>query len=71
MPIFKIQTPLVTNEPVLRAMIYNEGRSWQGLVPVTPEITSLMGDSPKIYVEGFIGIDDKLNVTGLAEDQDW
>jgi len=32
--VFKIQTPIVSNDPDPKAFVYNEDRSWEGAVPI-------------------------------------
>jgi hypothetical protein len=47
--IIKIQTPLATNEPEPKALMYNERRTFQQMVPINSRIVQLMAGQPKRY----------------------
>lgn len=45
----KLQMPQATNDPVPKALIYDEGRERHILVPVDEELTKLMNGRPKAF----------------------
>lgn len=67
--IFKVQKP-VGGAPH-PALIYNEDRSILGEVPMTPELTTLMKGSYKIYVKGYIDDDGMLFIDEKVNNQIW
>lgn len=52
MEIFKIQMPLSSNDTNPPALIYNEDRSIQGHIEITPELKEAMDSRPKAFFYG-------------------
>ena len=70
--IWKLQRPIVTNEPESMIFMYNKDRSKLGTFPMTPEIRQLfMDDEHKIFVHGTINEDGQVNFEEPAEWQEW
>lgn len=65
--IFKLQRPIVTNEPQPMALLYNEDKSIYAQIEMTPEIEKLFVDGElKIY---FLGTyDSKTRMINIRED---
>ena len=70
--IWKVQRPIVTNDPEPQVLIYNEDRSRQGSVPLTAEIAQLFNDDEyKIFIHGTIAEDGQIEFEEPAEWQEW
>ena len=79
--IFKLQRPLVSTEPQVMVMIYNEDRSKEGFLPATPEVLDLFPEEPiweeglqvdpyKIFVYGTFHYGE-IDIVEIAPWQDW
>lgn len=70
MIIFKVQMPVVTNDPNAEALLYNKERTIEGFVPITSELLHQMRGEKKKY---FFGDYEKgeVDLQGQAPDQDW
>ncbi len=69
--IVKIQRPLMcfgVGEP--KVLVYDKSRQNECQIPMTDELSELMGDLPKIYAK--VKIQGKLiEITDVVPDQDW
>lgn len=69
--IFKLQRPLFTTEEEPKILVYNQSRSWEGQIPITPELLALFGDQAKIYIIATPQDDGKLIPIELISEQPW
>ena len=68
--IFKVQVPLVTNDPNPQALIYDKKREEDHFVPVTEWLLAQMQGQPKLYFYGYID-GETVVLTEIAPWQDW
>ena len=70
--IFKIQRSIATSESSgEQVLIYDKYRQYEGQFPITPELTKLMGNNLKIYVEGKVQADGQLRIIRKTKDKEW
>lgn len=69
--IFKIQKPMYSSISNAPYIVYNKSRSFYGEVEATPELSTLMGLSYKIYVKGYVNNDGILNIDYKVPKQKW
>lgn len=65
--IFKMQRPLIGEE----ILIYNIDKSYVGKAKPDDDWMKLFGNNIKIYVEGFIDENRKLNVVHISDGEEW
>lgn len=69
--VWKLQRPLVSNEPEAMIMAYTEGGQQHALIPVAEEdLALLFGDEFKIYVLAKVE-NSNLVIDHQVEDQEW
>lgn len=68
--IYKVQVPLMSNDPNRPAMCYNKKRNHQVLIPVEKPLLELLDGEPKIYVYAHIK-DGNFNINRVAPPQSW
>lgn len=66
----KVQLPLDHSGEAL-ALVYDEQRSCEGLVPITPDIKRLMAGSVKKFFNAEVDEDGIVELMGLAPWQNW
>lgn len=71
--VFKLQWPVRTTSFRPTIMVYNESRSWQGHLPITPELAELFdgGKKLKVYVVGIPNEHGMIRVISGISDQPW
>lgn len=77
--IVKIQRPISTNEAVPKALIYNEDRSVELIMPYTGKLAEIIGNDLKQYWDVKLGIQpdgkyyigDQLTLIEEVEDPGW
>jgi hypothetical protein len=67
--IVKVQTPIETNAQEPLALVYNEDRSYEELVPITPELREMMRGKPKLFFHA--RVDEALHLDSEAPWQSW
>jgi hypothetical protein len=68
--IVKVQLPLITNEEVPLAFIYDETRNFQALVPVTSELLRIMEGSSKRFFKATL-VQRNIELGKEVEDPGW
>jgi hypothetical protein len=68
--IVKVQLPLASNEAQPPALVYDEKRSFQAMVPVTKEIKDAMKGKPKAFFHAHRE-NDKVMLDQPAPWQNW
>ncbi len=70
--IFKIQLPLVTNDPNPHAFMYNEDRSVEFTCPIESVEEWFIENPCKVFVDATYDDDaNKLVIHELVEDEEW
>lgn len=68
--IVKVQVPLLTNEPVPLALIYNKDKSYETTVPAR-DVAEAMGDKKKAFFNAEIIEDGTLEIYDEVGDPQW
>lgn len=68
--IFKVQLPLVTNEPEPMALVYNRNKSFYTNVPITDDLLLQMQGQFKLFFYGTHD-DTDVNLDAIAPWQEW
>lgn len=69
--IFKLQRPLLTTEQQPLVLVYNQDRTWEGQIPLTPELQELFGDQDKVYIMAIPSDQGQLTPLYIMGGQDW
>ncbi len=69
--IFKMQRPLVTNDPEPKILVYNERRTWQGEIPDDIQYNELFQGKAKVYVIAGPDVNGALIIHCAISDQNW
>lgn len=72
--IFKIQRPIVTDDPEPKCLIYNQDRSITGMIPFTEEIEEIIfesGDLKRYFKGSFNPKTGQVTFGEFVEEQDW
>ncbi|UTC30019.1 hypothetical protein STASHLEY_00850 [Brevundimonas phage vB_BpoS-StAshley] len=69
--IFKLQRPLFTAEAEPKVLVYNESRTWEGLIPLTPALMELFGEEFKVYITAIPSDTGQLTPLNVITGQDW
>jgi hypothetical protein len=71
MMIVKVQTPLGSSDPKGgKALVYNEGRSFERFIPITSKLVSRMAGDPKRFFYATLN-GEHLELGEQAPWQDW
>ena len=69
--IVKIQRPIMTVGEVPKALVYNESRTFERMMPMTPPIEALFNDgSLKVYHKAKV-VGGELHISQRVEDRNW
>jgi hypothetical protein len=68
--IAKLQRPLLTNAEVPQVLIYNQSRSVEFEMDLTPELEKLFGEKNKIFAKCSI-VKENLVIGDLVRSQEW
>lgn len=69
--IFKLQRPLFMPEQQPLVLVYNQDRTWEGEIPLTPELQELFGDQDKVYIMAIPSDQGQLTPLYIMGGQDW
>lgn len=70
--VVKVQLPLSTNDPVPKAMVYDETRSFQKQIPVTSALRKKMGSTAKRFFYATVtGNDGDVEIGAVASWRAW
>ena len=70
MMIVKVQRPLGSSDANPPALVYDRGRAFQRMVPLSAEVLALLGDRPKVYCEASVEAG-QLVFGAVVADQAW